>query len=458
MMQQQAPAAPGGGGMKPPQVKYAKSGDKHIAYQAVGEGPIDLVLVHGWVSHVELMWEEPSIARFHERLAGFSRLILIDKRGTGLSDKVAENELPTLEQRMDDVRAVLDAVGSQRSALMGISEGGPMCALFAATYPERTSALIMCGGYARWMRDDDCRWAMTREQHEAAAAVFERNWGTPVGFKTVAPTSSADERYRNWWARYLRMGASPGAGVALYRMNIEIDIRSLLPSIRVPTLLLHRTGDRLINVEASRYMARHIPGARLVDLAGDDHLVVLGDSDTVLGEIQEFLTGVRPPAAPETTLATVLFVDMAGSTEKAAALGDVRWRNLLAAFHQTIKQELERHRGKLIDTAGDGAFASFDGPARAIRCAAAIRDRAATLGVAVRAGLHTGECEIAGDKLAGIAVHIGARVAALARPGEVLVSSTAKDLVAGAGLRFSDRGAHALKGVPGEWRLFALEG
>jgi pimeloyl-ACP methyl ester carboxylesterase len=443
--------------MKPPQVRYAKSGDKHIAYQAVGEGPIDLVLVHGWVSHVELMWDEPSVARFHERLAGFSRLILFDKRGTGLSDKVAENELPTLEQRMDDVRAVLDAVGSRRAALMGISEGGPMCALFAATYPERTSALIMCGGYARWMRDDDCPWAMTREQHEAAALAFERGWGTPVGFKTVAPSSFADERYRNWWARYLRMGASPGAGIALYRMNIEIDIRDLLPSIRVPTLLLHRKGDRLISIEASRYMARRIAGAKLVELAGDDHLVFLGDSDAALSEIQEFLTGVRPPAAPETTLATVMFVDIAGSTEKAAALGDARWSNLLAAFRQAVSAELERHRGTLIDTAGDGVFASFDGPARAIRCAGAIRDRVSTLGVQVRAGLHTGECQISGDKLAGLAVHIGARISALAQPGEVVVSSTTKDLVAGAGLKFADRGEHVLKGVPGEWRAFAVE-
>jgi pimeloyl-ACP methyl ester carboxylesterase len=444
--------------MTPPPVKYARSDGKHIAYQTVGNGPIDLLLVHGWVSHLELNWDEPSITRFLERLAGFSRLILFDKRGTGLSDRVAENELPTLEQRMEDVRAVLDAVGSRRTALMGISEGGPMCALFAATYPERTRALVMCGSYARWIRDDDCPWAMTREQHEAAAGAFERGWGTPVGFKTIAPTSSADERYRNWWARYLRMGASPGAGVALYRMNIEIDIRGLLPSIRVPTLLLHRAGDRLISVEASRYMARRIPGARLVELAGDDHLVFLGDSETVLGEIQEFLTGARSPAAPDTMLATVMFVDIVGSTERAAALGDARWRDLLAAFHQAVRQELERQRGRLIDTAGDGAFASFDGAARAIRCASAIRDRAATLGVAVRAGLHTGECEMAGDKLAGVAVHIGARVAAAARPGEVVVSGTTKDLVAGAGLRFADRGAHALKGVPGEWRLFAVQG
>jgi pimeloyl-ACP methyl ester carboxylesterase len=444
--------------MPMPPTKYAKSGTAHIAYQVVGEGPIDLVLVHGWVSHLELNWEEPSITRFIERLAGFSRLILFDKRGTGMSDRVAESDLPTLEQRMEDVHAVLNAVGSKRAALMGISEGGPMCALFAATYPERTTALVMCGSYARWLRDESCPWAPTREQHEAGFAAYERGWGTPIGFKTVAPSASADERYRNWWARYLRMGASPGAGVALYRMNIEIDIRSLLPSIRVPTLLLHRTGDRLISVEASRYMAARIPGAKLVELAGDDHLLFLGDTETPLVEIEEFLTGVRPAAVHATTLATVLFVDIAGSTEKAAALGDARWRDLLAAFHQTVRQELDRYRGRLIDTAGDGVFASFDGPARAIRCACVIRDRAATLGLAVRTGLHTGECEIAAEKLAGVAVHIGARVAACAQPGEVLVSSTAKDLVAGAGLRFSDRGAHTLKGVPGEWRLFAVQG
>jgi pimeloyl-ACP methyl ester carboxylesterase len=443
--------------MSAPQTKYTKSGGVHIAYQVVGDGPIDLVLVHGWVSHLELNWDEPAIARFLERLAGFSRLILFDKRGTGLSDRVAESELPTLEQRMEDVHAVLNAVGSERAALFGISEGGPMCALFAATYPERTTALITCGSYARWLRDDDCPWAPTREQHEAAFAAYEQGWGTPIGFKIIAPSAVADERNRNWWARYLRMGASPGAGVALYRMNIEIDIRSLLPSIRVPTLLLHRSGDRLINIAASRYMAQRIPGAKLVELPGNDHLPFFGDSDAVVDEIQEFLTGVRPAAAYDTTLATVLFVDIADSTGKAAALGDARWRDLLNAFHQSVRQELDRYRGKLIDTAGDGAFGSFDGPARAIRCACAMRERVASLGIAIRAGLHTGECQIAGGKLAGVAVHIGARVAASAQPGQVMVSSTVKDLVAGSGLRFSDSGVHTLKGVPGEWRLFAVQ-
>lgn len=439
-----------------PPIKYTKNGNTSVAYQVVGDGPIDLVLVHGWVSHLELNWEEPSITRFFERLATFCRLILFDKRGTGMSDRVSESDLPTLEQRMEDVHAVLDAVGSRRAALMGISEGGPMCALFAATYPERTSALIMCGSYARWIRDEDCPWAMTREQHEAAAIAFERNWGTPIGFKTVAPTSSADERYRNWWARYLRMGASPSAGVTLYRMNYEIDIRGLLPTIRVPSLLLHRVGDRLISVEASRYMARHIAGAKLVELPGDDHLVYLGDSDTVLGEIQEFLTGVRTPPQQDTTLATVVFVDIVESTQKAASLGDARWQDLLAAFHGAARRALDRHRGRLIDTAGDGVFASFDGPARAIRCAGEIRTQAASLGLGTRAGVHTGECRIAGDKLAGIAVHIGARVAAAARPGQVLVTGTVRDLIAGSGLKLSDCGLHALKGVPGEWQLLEV--
>jgi pimeloyl-ACP methyl ester carboxylesterase len=443
--------------MTVPAIKYAKNGDVHIAYQVLGEGPIDLVLVHGWVSHLELIWDEPAIARFHERLAEFSRLILFDKRGTGLSDKVAAHKLPTLEQRMDDMRAVLDAVGSRRCAVMGISEGGPMCALFAATYPERTAGLVMCGSYPSWIRDEDCPWGMTREQHEAAAAAFEKGWGTPVGIKTVAPTSSADERVRNWWARYLRMGASPSAGVMLYRMNFEIDIRSLLPAVRVPTLLLHRSGDHLISVEASRYMARRIPGAKFVELPGDDHLVFLGDSESVIGEIQEFLTGERRPAPQDTTLATVMFVDIVNSTEKLANLGDAGWRDVLASFLRSARQELERHRGRLVDTAGDGVFASFDGPARAIRCAGAIGDRAAALGLVVRAGVHIGECQIVGDKLAGMAVHVGARVAACAQPGEVRVSGTVKDLVAGSGLRFADLGVHALKGVPDEWRLFSVE-
>lgn len=439
------------------QIKYAKSGNVHIAYRAIGEGPIDLVVVPGWVTHLEAHWEDPLVWRFAERLTSFSRLILFDKRGTGLSDPVSQENLPTLEMRMEDVHAVLDAVGSEKAALFGISEGGPMCALFAATYPERTSALIMSGCYAKWIKDTDYPWAPTREEHQAAFVAYESKWGTPIGFKTVAPSVGDDEQCRNWWARNLRLGASPGAGIALYKMNIEIDIRGVLPSIRVPTLLLHRDGDRLINVENSRYMARQIPDAKYVELKGVDHLPWFGDSGAVLDQIEEFLTGVRPIVANERILSTVLFVDIVGSTERASSIGDSRWRDLLNTFHQHTRQELERFRGRLIDTAGDGVFASFDGPARAVRCAGALRDRLTGLGIKVRSGLHTGECEISGDKLAGVAVHIGARVAAAAEAGEILVSSTVKDLVSGSGIRFVNRGRRALKGLEGEWELHAVD-
>jgi class 3 adenylate cyclase len=437
-------------------IRYAKNGNVHIAYRVMGEGPIDLIVIPGWISHLEVGWDNPLMAHYAERLASFSQLILFDKRGTGLSDPVPLDLLPTLEQRMEDVHAVLDAVGSKRAALYGVSEGGPMSALFAATYPERTSALVMWGSYAKWTKDEDYPWAPTRAEHEAAFDVYERKWGTPIGLRTFAPSVANDESCRNWWARFLRESASPAAAVALYRMNIEIDIRAVLPTVRVPTLILHRTDDRLIDVGNSRYMAEHIPNARLLELEGVDHLFWFGNSDIVLDEIQEFLTGVRPEPTHETTLATVLFVDIVGSTEKAAALGDSRWHNLLAGFHDLVKQELERFRGRLINTMGDGVFASFDGPARAIRCACAIRDRSTALGTPVRAGLHTGECEVVDRDLAGIAVHIGARVAAQAQPGEVIVSSTTKDLVPGSGLRFSDGKIHMLKGAPGEWRLFSV--
>jgi pimeloyl-ACP methyl ester carboxylesterase len=438
------------------QTKYAKAGDVHIAYQVVGDGPIDLVVVPGWVTHLEVQyWEEPSIARFFERLASFARLILFDKRGTGLSDRVARNALPTLEQRMEDVHAVMDAAGSRKAALFGISEGGPMCALFAATYPERTSALLMSGCYAKWIRDDDYPWAPTRQDHEAAFDAYERNWGTPIGFKTVAPSAANDESARNWWARNLRLGASPADGIALYRMNIEIDIRPVLPTIAVPTLILHRAGDRLINVGNGRYLAEHIPGARYVELEGADHLPWFGDANTVLGEVQEFLTGVRPADEHERMLATVLFADIAGSTEQIAALGDAAWRNRLDTFHRSARQQLDRFRGRLIDTAGDGVFATFDGPARAVRCGIALSRELRSAGIEVRSGVHTGEVEKMGEKVGGLAVHIGARVMALAQPGEVLVSSTVKDIVAGSGLRFDERGTQVLKGVPGEWRLFS---
>lgn len=436
------------------ETKYAKSGKCHIAYQMIGEGPLDLVLVSGWVSHLEQQWELPSQARFLERLASFTRFIIFDKRGTGLSDRVADDDLPTLEVRMDDVRAVMDAVGSERAALLGISEGAPMCALFAATYPQRTAALIMYGGYAKWVRDPEYPWAPTREDHEKAFEDYEKRWGTPVGLKVMAPNVAGDQRYREWWADFLRLGASPGAGVALYRMNVEIDIRHVLPAIRVPTLILHRAGDRLINVGGARYMAETIRHAKFVELAGEDHLLYFGDTDSVLSEIQEFLTGVRPVYESDRVLATVLFVDIVGSTQRAAAAGDAGWRDLLAAYHSQVSAAIGRFRGKIIDTAGDGVFAMFDGPARAVRCAHEVRDAVSRLGLAIRAGLHTGECEIAGDKIVGLAVHIAARLSAVAESGEILVSSTVRDLVAGSGLRFTGRGSQILKGVPGEWQLY----
>ncbi len=440
--------------MGTPETRYTRSGDVNIAYQVFGEGRLDLVYVMGWVTNLEAFWQEPSVARFFQRLASFSRLILFDKRGTGLSDRVPIKELPTLEQRMDDVRAVMDAAGSDRAALFGVSEGGPMSVLFAATYPERTSALVLYGSYAKRLRDPTYPWAPTREERDNWYDLLERGWGGVVDIGTMAP--NADPHFREWWARYLRMSASPGAALALGRMNAEIDIREVLPSIRVPTLILHRTGDLDMDVGGARYMASRIAGAKYIELPGDDHLPFVGDQEAILDEIEEFLTGARQHAELDRVLATVLFTDMVGSTERSAALGDKRWRDLLEAHNRVMREELDRFRGREIDTAGDGFFATFDGPARAVRCACAMRNELARLGIDIRAGLHTGECELVADKVRGIAVHIGSRVASLARPGEVLVSSTVKDLVAGSGLDFEDRGVQTLRGVPGEWRLFAV--
>src|SRR5262245_50009514 len=438
----------------PSKTQYVKSGAIHIAYQVTGSGPLDLVVVPGFVSHLEYVWEHPWPTRFLERLASFSRLILFDKRGTGLSDRVGG--IPTLEERMDDVRAVMDAVGSQRAALFGASEGGPMSLLFAATYPERTSALALYGSYARrsWLPDHAC--GQTEEEWQAMIDPIEKRWGDAAGIDVRAPSAAKDEVYRQWWATYQRMAASPGAAVAVMQMNKDIDVRHVLPAVRVSTLVLHRTGDAVIRVEQGRYLAEHIPGARFVELAGADHNPWSGDMDPILDEVEEFLTGTRHPVESDRILATVLFTDIVGSTEKAAAIGDRKWRDLLGAHHALARREIARFRGREVDTAGDGFLATFDGPARGIRCAAAIVSGGKELGLAVRAGLHTGECEVIGDKVGGIAVHIGARVAAHAQAGEVLVSNTVKDLVAGSGLEFADRGTHSLKGVPGEWRLYGV--
>ena len=439
-----------------PTTRYARSADVNIAYQVVGDGPLDLVLVPGWVSQVEAMWDEPTHEAFLRRLASFSRLIVFDKRGTGLSDRVSVDRLPTLDDRMDDVRAVMDAAGSERAALFGTSEGGVMSALFAATYPQRTAALILYGAYAKRIRTPDYPWAPTADERARYIEGVERAWGGAAQLDVLAPSMANDPRLQDWWARYLRVSASPGAAVALLKMNTQIDIRPILPTIRVPTLVMHRTGDLDIDVGGSRYIAQQIPGAKYVELPGRDHLWFVGDTEAILGEIEEFLTGVRRAAEFDRVLATVMFTDIADSTAIAADLGDSRWRSLVESHNSLVRRELDLHRGREVDSAGDGFLVHFDGPARAIRCASAIVDGAARLGLGVRAGVHTGECEMVGGKLRGVAIHIGARVMAAAAPGEVVVSSTVRDLVAGSGIQFADRGRHELKGVPGEWQLYVV--
>jgi pimeloyl-ACP methyl ester carboxylesterase len=437
----------------PPETLYAKSGDLNIAYQVVGDGPFDLVYVPGWVSNIDLAWEKPKPARFLERLASFSRLILFDKRGTGMSDRVSNDRLPTLEQRMDDVRAVLDAVGSKNAALLGHSEGSSMSVLFAATYPERSRALVLVGAFAKRLRTDDYPWAPTLEERLATIEEVERNWGAGFDLTDYAP--GEDPALLEWYSTCLRRSASPGAAAALLRMNSQIDTRHILPTIRVPTLVLARTGDRDVTVDEGRWIASQIPEARFVELSGDEHLLWAGDQDGLLAEIEEFLTGTRSAPDHDRVLSTVLFTDIVGSTERARELGDRGWHEVLEEHHTRVRGVLEKYRGREVDTAGDGFFASFDGPARAIRAACAMREGVQPLGIQIRAGLHTGECELMLDKIGGIAVHTGARVAAAAEPGEVLVSSTVKDLVAGSGIVFADRGERELKGV-GSWHLYSV--
>ena len=438
-----------------PQTRYAKSGDVNIAYQVFGDGPVDLVYVPGWVSHVELAWELPDLAAGFERLASFSRVILFDKRGTGMSDPVPPDELPTLEQRMDDVRAVMDAVDSERAAIFGASEGGNMSMLFAATYPERTIALATFGCTAKRVWSPDYPWAPTPEQRQETFDHVERQWTTGIDWEDIAP--SLDSPGLAELSRYYRRCASPGAALALLQMNTYVDVRPALPTISAPTVVMHRTDDRDAHVEEGRYIASEIPGARYVEFPGADHSWWTQDGDAILDEIEELVTGVRPAPQPNRVLATVLFTDLVKSTERVRELGDQGWAELLGRHHSAVRRELQRFRGREIDTAGDGFLASFDGPARAIRCAVAIRDVVEELGLELRAGLHTGECELLGDKVAGIAVHTGARVSALAGSGEVLVSETVRDLVSGSGIEFADHGEHELKGV-GSRRIYAVAG
>lgn len=439
--------------MVPPQTHYARSGDVNIAYQVLGDGPIDLVHVPMFVSNLELQWQDRDQAKYFRRLASFSRLIMFDKRGTGLSDRVG---IASLEERMDDVRAVMEAVGSERSTVFGSSEGGAMSVLFAATYPDRVTSLVLYGAYPRLAAAPDYQEGFPQEETKRVLEAVASRWGQGARrMGLLAPSRAHDPAFLEAEARWERLSASPGAAIALMRMIFDIDVRHLLSAIHVPTLVIYRTAD-IVHAAGSRYLGTHIPGAKTVELPGADYFPYLGDQDAILDEIEEFVTGVRPAPEPDRVLATVLFTDIVGATERAAALGDRRWRDLLDTHHGVVREQLARFRGREIDTAGDGFLAAFDGPARAVRCARAVLQEVRRLGLEIRAGVHTGECEVMGDKLSGIAVHIGARVAGLAGTGEVLVSGTVKDLVAGSGIAFEDRGVQVLKGVPGEWRIYAV--
>jgi class 3 adenylate cyclase len=443
------PPAPDG---TPPEIRYARAGGVHIAFQTVGSGPLDLIVVPGFASNMDHVWTEPGFARFLARLARFSRLILFDKRGTGLSD--ADATAATLEERLHDIDAVMAAARSRRAALLGMADGAALAMLFAATRPERSRALALYGGYASFAA------ASHSARARAAWDLLGQGWGSGASLRVVAPSLAANRPFRDWWSRWERLGASPSAAKALLRLNRRIDVTAKLPLIRVPTLVLHRSGDGLVSVEAGRALARAIPGAHFVEAPGGDHLMWAGDSDMLLDEMEEFLTGARRAADAERVLATVLFNDIIGSTRHAAALGDRRWRALLERHRLVVRHELERFRGREVKMIGDGCLAIFDGPARAIRCAQGIADGVRALGIAVRSGLHAGEIEIIGGErdIAGIAVHIAARVAALAAAGEVLVSGTVKELVAGAGIAFANRGHCVVQGTDEELRVFAALG
>jgi pimeloyl-ACP methyl ester carboxylesterase len=439
--------------MPAPETRYAKSGDVNVAYQVLGEGPIDLVYVWGWISHLDFQWTDPTIASFLRRLASFSRLIMFDKRGIGLSDPVGAT--PTFEERMDDIRAVMDEVGSERAALLGFSEGAALSVLFAATYPQRTTGLILYDGVMVGSLvkkgPADPRWV------DASSGIVStvNRWGEGETMRWIAPSLADNPAARRFWGMFERASASPGMARALWEAVQQADVRAALPTIRVPTLVLHH-ADTLIPASQGKLAAELIPGARYVELPGRDHLPGAGNPEAIAGEIEEFLTGARPGTSPDRVLATVLFTDIVDSTRRAAELGDSAWRQLRERHDVLTRSQLERFRGREVKQTGDGFLASFDGPARAIRCACSIRDEIRELGVAIRAGIHTGECELVGDDLAGLAVHVAARVGATAQADDVLVSGTVRDLVMGSGIEFVDRGRQELKGVPGEWRMFAV--
>jgi pimeloyl-ACP methyl ester carboxylesterase len=439
-----------------PRTRYARSGDVTIAYQAIGKGPTDVVFAPGFPSHIEHAWEQPRLAHFYRRLAAFARLILFDKRGMGLSDRVNVSDLPGVEQRMDDIRAVLDQVASERATVVGMSDGGPIAAVFAATYPERVSGLVLINSFARRIRSEDYPWGPTADDWQGFVDRLDRDWGGPLFLDELIPSRAGDPEFAEWWAAYLRRGSSPAAATAYLLMNAGIDVRPVLPAIHVPTLILHSIGDRICPVEGARYIAAHIAGARLVELPGDDHQLWASESDRFMGELEEFVTGQRHGPSPESVLTTLLFTDIVGSTETAARLGDRRWTTLLETHHAVVRAQLHRFLGVEVDTAGDGFLAMFDGPARAVRCGLAVRDALRNVDVAIRAGVHTTEVQRSDGGISGLGVHVAARLLPLAQPGELLVTRVVRDLAVGSGLAFEERGTHALNGVPGEWEVLAV--
>ena len=438
-----------------PETKYARSGDLHIAYQVIGDGPLDLLWVPTWIWQIEHVWEDPTTAAFLQRLSSIARFITFDRRGAGMSDRIVG--APTLEEQMDDVVAVLDAVGSEQAAVFAMLEAGSMACLFAATHPERTRALVLYEATPRMISAPDYEWPLSRAERDVAARALPERWGNGESLLSLTQDGDASERFRQWAGRLERLAASPRTAEAFFRMHSEIDVRPVLPSIQTPTLVLHRPDDPFIDIRHSRYLTEHIPGARMVELPGRGTLPFGSGKEELIGEVEEFLTGTRHTPDPERILATVMFSDIVDSTRRAAEMGDRRWRGLLESIDGNIETELGRHRGRVVKKMGDGLLATFDGPARAIQCAAAISDGALHgYGLEVRSGLHTGEIELLGNDVGGLAVHIGARVGALAGPGEVLVSNTVKDLVVGSGIEFEDRGERELKGVPGSWRLWSV--
>jgi pimeloyl-ACP methyl ester carboxylesterase len=439
-----------------PETHYARAGEDHIAYQTVGDGPRDLIFMSAWFSHVDGRWDEPRFAAMLRRVATMGRLIVFDKRGSGASDPLATPE-PTWEDWADDIRAVMDAAGSERAAVIGVGDSGPLAILFAATQPHRVTSLILINTGARLVQGPDYPWGLRPDEVEAFLRRTRETWGTGGIVDVFSPSGAADERYRQWWARYQRMGASPGRSTAMARLVFEVDVRNVLSTIHVPTLVIHRKDFRFFPVDLGRYLGEHIAGAKYVEVPGADGFVYLGDTDSILSEIEEFVTGTRPAPQSDRVLATVLLTDMVGSTDLAARLGDQRWRAVLDTHDDIVRTQLEQFRGRLHRATGDGMLASFDGPARGVRCAQALRDLLHEAGIDIRSGLHAGEIELRGSEIGGIAVHIAARISAEAGAGEIFCSSTVKDLVTGSDLAFIDRGRRQLKGVPQDWQIYAVQ-